>query len=63
MDEMTTKEVASRLKVSPATVVRWLAQGHFPNARRVGPARNSPWRIPVCDVEALEQRLRPTKPQ
>lgn len=57
-EELNTREVAKRLGVSPATVVRWLAQGHFPNARRRGPARNSPWRIPIQDAEELERRLR-----
>ena len=39
---VTTGEVAQELRVSPATVIRFIKDGDFPGAYQVG----RPWRIP-----------------
>jgi len=55
---LTSKQIADRLKVDRATVLYWIRKGHFPNARKAGPGRTSPYRIPETDVIAFEERLR-----
>lgn len=48
---VNASEAGRRLGVSPATVIRWFDNGHFPNGFRV----ESTVRIPVSDIEALKQ--------
>jgi excisionase family DNA binding protein len=49
--DLTVEEVAEALTVAESTVRTWLAEGLFPNARKV---RNR-WRIPPGDVRARFQ--------
>ena len=49
-------EVAARLHVSDTTIHRWIEQEQFPNAFKIGPAKNSPYLIPEADVVAYEER-------
>ncbi len=50
-----TTEAAERLGGSPRTITRWVKSGRFPNAFKVYPdADNSPYMIPVSDIEAIE---------
>ena len=59
MKVLTLKETAERLGIRPRTMYKWLGKGLFPNAYKVNPtAKNSPFRIPVEDVEAFEAQRR-----
>lgn len=52
--ELTTAEVAKRLRCSTQTARRYRTRGHFPHAWKT----DGQWRIPVTDVTAfLAQRL------
>lgn len=54
---LTVREVAEILDVETRTIHRWIAKGYFPGAYKVGPARNSLFRIPQSTVdEFLEER-------
>ena len=55
-DLLTIAEAARRLKVSPLTIKRWIAQGRLP-AYRVGPRHI---RIKERDIEAI---IRPAGPK
>jgi hypothetical protein len=65
--DLTTSEVATRLKVSPITVRVWCRRGLFPNAyeQETHMARGSYWLIPETDLEGFEQPTmgRPPKPK
>jgi len=53
---VTVDELAERWRCSDKTVLRRLAEGRIPGARRVSPKRNSPWkRIPLSGVIAYER--------
>jgi excisionase family DNA binding protein len=52
---LTTREAARRLRVSEATVYRYVRSGRVPAVRL---AEFGPWRIPAADLEAL---LRPSR--
>ena len=54
---MTAAEAAERFQVHRNTVLAWIRNGQLPGSHRSGPYRNSPYRIPVQAVEALETRL------
>ena len=54
---LTTKQIADRLRVDRATVLYWIRKGHFPDARKAGPGRTSPYRIPESNVVAFEEKL------
>ncbi|MCP4605077.1 MAG: helix-turn-helix domain-containing protein [Proteobacteria bacterium] len=53
--ELTAKEVATRLNVTPRAIQDWVRRGYFPNAYKVGPGKTSPYRIPEKDVVAFEE--------
>lgn len=57
----TVDELATRWQVSGRAVRKWIAEGAFPNAYRVGPGRKSPIRVPASDVEEFERerKVRP----
>jgi predicted NAD/FAD-binding protein len=57
-EELTTSQVADRLKVKPVTVRKWLAENLFPNARREDTPRGAVWYIPVEDVNGF---VKPTR--
>ncbi|MCP4543080.1 MAG: helix-turn-helix domain-containing protein [Chloroflexi bacterium] len=50
---LSIREVAEQFQVDHSTVHRWVQQGHFPGARKAGPGRTSPFRIPKSDVVAF----------
>ncbi|MEA3341895.1 MAG: helix-turn-helix domain-containing protein [Chloroflexota bacterium] len=52
---LSTADVAERLLVHQTTVQGWIRQGHFPNAYKLGPGKNSPYVIPESDVIAFEE--------
>ena len=63
MDEreeiLTTAAAARLLGISPITMAKWIALGHFPNAYRLNPLRTqSAWRIPMADVKTFVQKRR-----
>jgi len=55
---LTVKQVASLLDIGPRTIHRWIAQGHFSGAYKVGFARNSRYRIPQSDVDVFLQKIK-----
>lgn len=55
---MTIAQLADRYKVTARAVLKWINKGHFPNAYRVSPEENSPYRIPVSDVIEYEKKRR-----
>lgn len=52
---LSVKEVAERLSVSPRAIHKWIKRGYFPNAYKLSPASNSPYRIPESDIAAFEE--------
>ncbi len=48
--------IAHRLQVDRRTVLRWIKNGQFPNARRISPLPGSPYVVPLNDIEAFEKR-------
>lgn len=56
---LTTKEAADACGVNTRTVKRWLTEGKLPNAKRVGPGKNAPWRFPLADFIALGKVTKP----
>lgn len=52
---MSVSQIADRLGVSRWTVRRMIEAGEFPNSFRLTLAPRSPWRVPVEDVERVEQ--------
>lgn len=47
-------EAAQMLQVSTATIRNWINAGTFPGARKANPTlKNSPYRIPVAEIQAL----------
>lgn len=55
---LTTKDVADRYGVTPATVGRWCQKGYLPGARRVGGKMRGVWIIPASALDGFE----PPKP-
>ncbi len=55
---LSTAKVAERLQVHQTTIQRWIRQGYFPQAYKLGPGRNSPYVIPESDVIAFEDKNR-----
>lgn len=56
--EYTVQDLAQKWRVSDRAIQKWLAEGAFPNAYKVGLGKNSHWRIPYSDVLAFEQQRR-----
>ena len=54
---LTVQEMAARRGVSERAVQRWIRDGHFPNAYKRGPGRNSQWCIPLTDIVEFEASL------
>jgi excisionase family DNA binding protein len=50
---LTKQQVADSLNCCGATIVRWIKQGKFPNAKRHIPSGSSKWLIPASDIEAF----------
>jgi len=50
---LTSAEVAKMLGVTQTAIGVWLKQGYFPNAFRLNPRTQSPWRVPKGDVDAF----------
>ena len=46
------------LSVGSRTILRWIDWGHFPQAYKMGPARNSGYRIPQSDVDAFLRKIK-----
>ena len=55
IENLSTTEVADRLEVHRNTVISWIRKGYFPNARKVGLGKNSPYVIPESDVTEFEE--------
>jgi len=53
---LSTPEAAQRFDVTTKTITRWIQAGEFPNAYRLSSAKKSPYRIPLADIEAYEDR-------
>ena len=51
----TVLELAERWNVTERAVRKWIVQGAFPNAYRVGLGKGSHYRVPVEDVVAFEK--------
>lgn len=59
-ENLSVKEAARRLDVTPTTVTRWIKRGHFPGAHKLNPhGKNSPYRIPEDAVSAFQQSRLP----
>jgi len=58
VSDLTIQQAARRLQVTPRAVRNWIKKGHFPNAYKQSPARNSPYRIPETDVAAFDKARR-----
>jgi excisionase family DNA binding protein len=54
---LTVEEAASRLKMNPQTVRRWIRRGLLP-AAKVGPKQ---WRISAADVDLRMAEATPTE--
>ncbi|MCP9496813.1 MAG: helix-turn-helix domain-containing protein [Pyrinomonadaceae bacterium MAG19_C2-C3] len=61
--DLTTTQVAERLKVANVTVRLWCRQGRFPNAHAVDTPRGSLWYIPERDINNFTQPLPGRPPQ
>jgi len=53
---LSTTEVARRLQVHRNTVIDWIRKDYFPNTRKLGLGKNSPYVIPESDVTAFEEK-------
>lgn len=55
-------ELAARWEVTERAVRKWIVQGAFPNAYKVGLGKGSHYRVPVDDVAAFEnaRKVRPS---
>jgi excisionase family DNA binding protein len=53
---LTTTKVAEELNVTVVSVQRWIRQGHFPGAHKIGLGRNSPYRIPKVALEEFKEK-------
>lgn len=60
---LKVSELADRLGVERTTVIRWINDGHFPGAYKIGPSVNSPFVIPMEDVIAFEEKLQGRQPE
>ena len=60
---LSAQEAAERLGVSVRTIQNWIDAGvAFPNAYKLNPhLSNSPYRIPVTDIETLEAERQKSK--
>lgn len=56
--ELTVREAALRLGVTPRVVAGWVRRGYFPGAYKLGLGRNSPFRIPEEAVKAFDAKRR-----
>ncbi len=55
-NDLTTKEVAAMLRVTPEHVRDLIAAGKFPSAINISPHRQRrEWRIPASDVERFRK--------
>lgn len=52
--DLTTKQVAERLKVKQVTVRAWCDKGFFKNARKESSPRGDFWLIPETDLNNFE---------
>lgn len=59
---LTVREAAKALGARVRTVQKWLNQGHFPGAYKLGPGTTSPWRIPQTDVDTFLAQRQPGPP-
>lgn len=56
-EHLSTSKAAQLLGVSERTVQLWLKKRKFPGAYKLDPdASNSPYRIPLADVEAIQAK-------
>jgi excisionase family DNA binding protein len=59
MQEYTTEEAATILRVSRRAIQKWIHAGYFPSAYKINPdGATSPYRIPASDIEAFDRRRR-----
>jgi len=52
---LTTRELADRIGVSPELVKIWRKRGTGPRWMKLGDAQNSPVRYPIAEVERWER--------
>lgn len=53
----SANEAAILLHRSSRTIRRWIAGGHFPNAKRSSPTPKGKFLIPVADVEIVAAKV------
>ena len=53
---LSVSELADRINVHRNTIIYWIKTGQL-EARRVGLAANSPYTIPMSEVERAEKEL------
>lgn len=63
-EELTTADVAAKLKRPERTVRLWCKQGRFEGARSVNTPRGDYWVIPAAALKTFQEpeRGRPAKP-
>lgn len=62
IDYYTVEQLADRWNVTGRAVRKWIAEGAFPNAYKVGLGSKSPIRVPVDDVLAFEKSRKLIQP-
>jgi len=55
-DMASVRDTMTLLDVSRPTILRWLADGRFPNAKKESGVTGE-WNIPRQDIEAIRQEL------
>ncbi len=53
--DFTVQQLARRWQVTERAVQKWISEGAFPNAYRVGLGRGSHYRVPASDVQEFER--------
>ena len=56
---VSTSNAANKLGVHQTTVQRWIRDGYL-RAKKVGPGRNSPYRVETESLDALAEQLNRT---
>ncbi len=60
--DLTTSQVAERMKVSVHAVRFWIKRGLLPNAYEVEESRGRVWMIPAGDLDAFEPPKKTGRP-
>ena len=60
--DLTTAQVAERMKVSVHAVRFWIKRGLLPNAYEIEETRGSVWMIPESDISGFEPPKKTGRP-